>query len=99
MYIELAGSHAEEEKDTATTQLLSSLISARHPLDKKMANAEFILMEGGAPLLGGGEGVRRRRRAVPEEDRGSESGGEGDVETQSDDGEITSDDNLGEVFD
>lgn len=98
MYIELAGSHAEEEKDTATTQLLSSLISARHPLDKKMANAEFILMEGGAPLLGGGEGVRRRR-AVPEEDGGSESGGEGDVETQSDDGETTSDDDLGEVFD
>ena len=98
MYIELAGSHANEEKDTATTQLLSSLISARHPLDKKMANAEFILMEGGAPLLGGGEGVRRRR-AVPEEDRGSESGGEGDVETHSDDGEITSEDDLGEVFD
>ena len=106
MYIELAGSHANEEKDTTTSRLLSSLIGARHPLDQKMKNAELVLMEGGAPLLGGcedgegvcedGEGVRQRR-AVPDEDGGSQSGGEGDVDTQSDsETETSSDEDLGE---
>ena len=102
MYIELAGSHANEEKYTTTSQLLSSLIGARHPLDQKMKNAELVLMEGGAPLLGwcedgeDGEGVRRRR-AVPDEEGGSQSGGEGDVDTQSDsETETLSDEDLGE---
>ena len=93
MYIELAGSHADKEKDTATSQLLSSLIKARHPLDQKMENAELYLTEGGAPLLGGVEGVRRR--AVPEEEGGSESEGEGDIETLSDP-ETSSNEDLGE---
>ena len=90
VYIDLGGSHGDREKDGATSELLSSLISARHPLDQKMRHAELVLMEGGAPLLGEGcEGVRRRR-VVPDEEGGSMSGGEGDIDSQSDvsDGEM-----------
>ena len=83
MYIELAGSHANEEKDSTSNRLVSSLISARHPLDLKMKHAEMVLTEGGVPLVTGGESVRR---AVPDED-GGESGREGDKETQSDSGD------------
>ena len=94
VYIELAGSHANEEDGAATNQLVSSLISARHPLDLKMKHAEMTLMEGGVPLLCSGVDVsgERVRRAVPGE--GGESEGQGDVETQSDldsDGETTED--------
>lgn len=75
----MAGSHADEEKDTGSSQLVSSLISTRHPLDLKMKHAEMALTKGGIPLLGGERvGVRR---AVPDE--GDESGAEGDIETQS----------------
>ena len=83
VYIELAGSHGNERKEGAAHQLVTSLISARHPLDLKMKHAEMALTEGGVPLLGG-EGVdgEHVRRVVPEE--GGVSGEEGDIETQSD---------------
>lgn len=94
VYIELAGSHADEEK---ANQLVSSLISARHPLDLKMRHAEMTLTDGGIPLLDG-EGVSGEhvRRAVPEE--GGDSGGEGDRETRSEsDREVMEDgDSLGQ---
>lgn len=76
----MAGSHGDEDKDTGSSQLVSSLISTRHPLDLKMKHAEIALTKGGIPLLGG-EGVGERRPVPKEED---ESGAEGDIETQSD---------------
>ena len=86
VYVELAGGHANEEEEAAANQLVTSLMSARHPLDLKMKHAEVALVEGGVPLLGEevkGEVVRgeRVRRAVPME--GGDSGGEADLESDS----------------
>lgn len=91
VYIELAGSHADKERDGVSNQLVSSLISARHPLDHKMKHAELVLTEGGVPLLGGGDTSEGVRRAVPEA-----SDGEGDMETESD-GEIAEESSVEET--
>ncbi len=45
VYIELAGSHAHEGAESVPNELVSSLMSTRHPLDVKMKQAQVTLLK------------------------------------------------------
>ena len=45
MYIELAGSHKHTEEESAPSELVSSLMETKHPLDAKMKQAQVAIFK------------------------------------------------------